>query len=54
MCWKTTSVIGNAVFDLWIDRKILVLLKICTVVLIGVPFFKIVLDIVMKYWDERG
>lgn len=46
--------IGKAVFDLWGDRKILVLLKICIVVLIGAPFFKIVLDIVMKYWDGKG
>lgn len=36
--WKTTSVIGKAVLDLWIDRKIQVLLKICIVVLIGVLF----------------
>lgn len=44
--------IGKAVFDLWIDRKIQVLLKICIVVLIGAPFFKIFID--MKYQDEKG
>lgn len=46
--------IGNAVFDLWIDRKMLILLKICIAVLIGAPFLKIVLDIVMKYQDEKS
>lgn len=51
--WKTSSVMGKAVFDLWIDGKIQVLLKICIVVLIGAPFFKIFIDIVMKYQDEK-
>lgn len=54
ICWTTTSGTGNSVFDLWIDRKMLVLLKICIAVLIGAPFLKLVFGIVMKYREEKG